>query len=232
VPLLGRRRPVNPVPQFGPTPDCPYRGWVGWGNLRAHGPPGGGRWRPLRCLGWRSSLLETLGTVFHGQRVAPELLGRGSACVADGLGMRGTARVFEVDPHTVRPWVVAAGDQLGVWSASFRHALHLRQGQRDELYAVLSAVTAGKGSEDEALDRLERSPHWVWTALEPESKVLLALAGGARPLALAQRVVHHGAPLVAPDRAPLFVTAGVRAYLPALLPPYGQGGKPLGSAHL
>jgi len=64
--------------------------------------------------------------------------------------------------------------------------------------------------------------HWVWTALEPESKVLLAMAVGKRTLAMAQRVVHHVAQLVAPDCVPLFLTDGFREYLTALLTHYGQ----------
>jgi hypothetical protein len=46
-------------------------------------------------------------------------------------------------------------------------------------------------SEDEAIARLSRSPHWVWTAMKPESKLLLAIDVGERNLAMAQRVVHH-----------------------------------------
>jgi IS1 family transposase len=222
VPLRGRRRQVNTATQFCPNPDCLYRGWVGWGNIRANGHPGGGRWRQLLCIVCRGYFLETLGTVFHGKRVAPELIVRGIACLAEGLGIRGTARVFEVDPNTVLHWLVEAADQLRVLSAYFLHDLPLRQEQLDELYAVLSAVKEGKVSEDEAIDRLERSSHWVWTARAPESKLLLAMDVGERTLAMAQRMVHHVAQMVAPDCAPLFLTDGFREYLTALLTHYGQ----------
>src|SRR5215510_10873502 len=226
VPTRGRRRQVDTSTHFCPNPDCPYRGWVGWGNIRANGHPGGGSSRQLLCIVCRSYFLETLGTVFHGKRVAPEVMVRVLACVAEGLGIRGTARVFEVDPNTVLHWLMEAADQLRVLSAYFLHDLHLRQVQLDELYAVLSAVKEGKVSEDEALDRLERSPHWVWTALEPESKLLLVMEVGERTLARAQRVVHHVAQLVAPDCAPLFLTDGFREYLTALLTHYGQWVQP------
>src|SRR5262245_17893196 len=190
VPLLGRRRQVTTATHFCPNPECPYRGWVGWGNIRANGHLGGGRWRQLLCIICRGYFLETLGTVLHGKRVAPELLVRVLACVAEGLGIRATARVFEVDPNTVLHWLVEAADQLWVLSAYFLHDLHLRQVQLDELYAVLSAVKEGKVSEDEAIDLLEQSPHWIWTAMEPESKLLLAMDVGERTLAMAPRVVH------------------------------------------
>src|SRR5262249_50673460 len=34
VPTRGRRRQVDTARHCCPNPDCPYRGWVGWGNLR------------------------------------------------------------------------------------------------------------------------------------------------------------------------------------------------------
>ena len=41
-PTRGRRRHVDTSMHFCPNPDCTYRGWVGWGNLRANGHPNGG----------------------------------------------------------------------------------------------------------------------------------------------------------------------------------------------
>src|SRR5205823_2485443 len=49
---------------------------------------------------------------------------------------------------------------------------------------------------------------------------------GERTLALAQRVVHRVAQVLAPDCAPLLLTDGFRAYLTALLSHYGQWVQP------
>jgi IS1 family transposase len=144
------------------------------------------------------------------------------ACLAEGLGIRGTARVFEIDPNTVLSWLVEAADQLRAFSHYFLHDLHLTQVQLDELYAVLSALKAGTVSEDEAIERLSRSPHWVWVALAPESKLLLMIDVGERSLAMAQCVVHQVAQLLAPACAPLWLTDGFREYMTALLTHYGQ----------
>src|SRR5262249_42673340 len=76
-------------------------------------------------------------------------------------------------------------------------------------------------------ERLERSPHWVWVAMDPESKLLLAIDVGDRTLATAQRVVHQVAQVVAPDCAPLFLTDGLRESMTALLAHYGHWGQPL-----
>jgi IS1 family transposase len=226
VPTRGRRRQVDTSTHFCPNPDCAYRGWVGWGNLRANGHPNGGPWRQLLCVVCRHYFLETLGTRLHGKRASVELIVRVLACLAEGLGIRGTARVFEVDPNTVLQWLVEAAEQLRAFSQHFLHDVRVRQVQLDELFALLSAVKDGTVGEAEAIERLERSPQWVWVAMDPESKLLLALDAGARTLAMAQRVVHHIAQVVAPDCAPLFLTDGFREYMTALLTHYGYWVQP------
>src|SRR6266487_3680619 len=226
VPTQGRRRQVDTSTHFCPNPDCAYRGWVGWGNLRANGHPNGGPWRQLLCVVCRRYFLETLGTLLHGKRASVELIVRVIACLAEGLGIRGTARVFEVDPNTVLQWLVEAAEQLQAFSRHVLHDVRVRQVQLDELFALLSAVKDGAVSEAEAIERLERSPLWVWVAVAPESKLLLAIDVGNRTLAMAQRFVHHVAQVLAPDCAPLFLTDGFREYMTALLTHYGQWVQP------
>jgi IS1 family transposase len=226
VPTRGRRRQVDTSHHFCPNPDCAYRGWVGWGNLRANGHPNGGSWRQLLCIACRRYFLESLGTIFHGKCASVDLIVHVIACLAEGLGIRGTARVFEVDPNTVLQWLVEAAEQLRAFSQHFLHDVRVRQVQLDEVFALLSAVKDGKVSEAEAIERLERSPQWVWVAMDPESKLLLALDVGERTLAMAQRVVHHVAQVLAPDCAPLFLTDGFREYMTALLTHYGSWVQP------
>jgi IS1 family transposase len=96
----------------------------------------------------------------------------------------------------------------------------------DELFALLSAVKAGEVSEAEAITRLSRSPHWAWVAMDPESKLLLAIDVGDRTLTMAQRFVHHVAQVLASDCAPLFLTDGFREYMTALLAHYGAWVQP------
>jgi hypothetical protein len=45
---------------------------------------------------------------------------------------------------------------------------------------VLSAVKDGERSEAKAIRRLSRSPHWVWVAIDPATKLLLAIDVGER----------------------------------------------------
>ena len=213
----GRPRQVDTSTHFCPHADCAYRGWVGWGNLRANGHPNGASWRQWLCIACRRYFLESLGTIFHGKCASVDLIVRVIVCLAEGLGIRGTARVFEVEANTVLQWLVEAVEQLRAFSQHFLHDVRVRQVQLDELFALLSAVKDGKVSEADAIERLERSPQWVWVAMDPESKLLLAIDVGNRTLAMAQCFVHHVAQVLAPDCAPLFLTDGFREYLTALL---------------
>jgi hypothetical protein len=134
--------------------------------------------------------------------------------------------VFEVDPTTVLQWLVEVADQATAFSQYFLHDVRVTQVQLDERFAPLSAVQAGAVSEAEAITRLSRSPHWVWTAIDPVTKLLLTIDVGDRTLAMAQRVVHQVVQVLAPGCVPLFLTDGFKEYATALLTHFGQWVQP------
>src|SRR3989441_8215920 len=218
----GRRRQVDTSRHFCPDPDCTYGGWLGLGNITSNGHPSGGPWRQLHCTGCGGYFQETHGTPLHGKRVVPEKLVWAVGALAEGLGIRAVARVFEVDPNTVLAWLVEVAEQAAAFSQYFLHNVRVTQVQLDELFALLNAVKTGEVSEAVAIARLSRPPHWVWAAIDPVTKLLLTIDVGNRTLAMAQSVVHQVVQVLAPDCAPLFLTDGLREYLTALLTHYGQ----------
>ena len=119
-------------------------------------------------------------------------------------------------------WLVEAAEQLRAFSRYFLCDVHVEQLQLDELYAVLRALKAGEIGEDEAIQRLECSPAWVWTAMDPDSKLLLVIEVGTHTLAMAQRVVHQMVQVLAPGCVPLFLTDGLNEYRTAILAHFGQ----------
>lgn len=217
-----RPREIDTSRHFCPHRHCDSRGWLGLGNLRAHGHPSGGPWRQCHCISCQGDFLETHGTIFHGKHAEVERIVRVLACLAEGLGIRATARVFEVAPTTVLQWLVEAAEQLRAFSASFLCDLHLEPLQLDEVYAVLRDLKAGAISADEAIQRLERSPSWVWTVMDPTSTLLVAVDVGSRTLALAQQVVPQVTQRLAPGWVPRFLTDGLQDYATALLTHCGQ----------
>ena len=221
-PTHRRPRAVDTSRHFCPHAGCHDRGGLGLGHLRANGHPSGGPWRQFHCTSCKGYFLATPGTLFHGKHAAVERIVRVLACLAEGLGIRATARVFEVDVNTVLHWLVEAAEQRRAFSAYFLCDLHLEQLQLDELYAVLRALKAGEISEDAAIKRLERSPSWVWTVMDPRSKLLVVVDVGTRTLAMAQRVVHQVTHVLAPGCVPLCLTDGLKEYATALLTHFGQ----------
>ncbi len=138
-PTNRRPRIIDTSLHFCPHTGCAYHGWLGLGNLRANGHPSGGPWRQCPWRSYDGSFLETHGTLFHGKRLSEELIVRVLACLAEGLGIRATARGFEVDPKTVLQWLVAAAEQGKAFSAYVLRNVHVKQLQLDALYAVLLA---------------------------------------------------------------------------------------------
>jgi len=104
--------------------------------------------------------------------------------------------------------------------------VRVTQVQLDERFALLSAVKTGEVSEAVAIARLSRSPHWVWAAIDPVTKLLLTIAVGDRTLAMAQSVVHQVVQVLAPGCVPLLLTDGFKEYTTALLTHYGQWVQP------
>jgi hypothetical protein len=62
----------------------------------------------------------------------------------------------------------------------------------------------------------------VWTAIGPESKLLLNAQVGDRRLAMAQAVLHQIAQMLAPGCVPLFLSDGNPTYLPTIVAHFGH----------
>jgi IS1 family transposase len=174
------------------------------------------------CLSCHRHFLETHSTLFHGKQVEPDKLVWAITALAEGVGIRAVARIFETDPNTVLRWLVEAAEHLEAFSRYHLRDLYAEHIQMDELFALLSAVKEGEITQAQAIKRLSRSPHWVWTAMDPVSKLIVAWDVGPRTQAIAQRLVHQVTQVLAPECAPLFLTDGFREYLIALVTHYGR----------
>src|SRR6266446_2449077 len=216
----------KPFPGLTRKPPCAAWGWLGLGNITSNGHPSGGLWRQLHCTNCGGYFQETHGTPLHGKRVSPDMLVWAIGALDEGLGIRAVARVFEVDPNTVLAWLVEVAEHAAAFSQYVLHDVRATQVQLDELFALLSAVQTGEVSDAEAIQRLSRSPHWVWGALDPVTKLLLTIDVGDRTLAMAQRVVHQVAQVLTPGCVPLFLTDGFKEYATALLTHFGQWVQP------
>jgi transposase-like protein len=213
----GRPREVDTRNHYCPNACCDYYGWLGRGNIRANGYPNGRRWRQFHCVACDRYFLETHGTVFHGKTRAAEDILRAIAAVAEGLGIRAVARVFETEPNTVLSWLIEAAAHAETVSRYLLHDVRVSQVQLDELFARVSALDAAEHHPAEFIERFCRRPRWVWTAIDPVSKLCLAVDVGERTQAMAQRLVHQVVARLASNCRPLFITDGFKEYATALV---------------
>lgn len=207
----GRRPWIDTGRHFCCEERCEYYGWLGRGNIIANGHPSGGRWRQLKCVVCGKHFQETIGTVFYGSSVPAEAIMHAIAFLCEGVSPRKVARVYKVDKDTVLSWLLDAAVHSEAVLGYMLHDLHLTEVQMDELYALLSEMR-GEG---------ERGRCWVWAAIDPISKLILALEVGDRGLGMAQRLVHGVVSVLAPGVVPLFVTDQLAAYAKALLTHFG-----------
>src|SRR5262245_7898574 len=161
--------------------------------------------------------------MFDGKRGGGDLLVRGIACLAEGVSIWGTARVFAVAAKPVRQWGVEAAEPRHACSRPGLHAVRGPQGHLDALVALLSAVQDHAGSAAEAIECRERSPQGVWVAMDPERRRLRTLEVGDRTLARGHRVVQQVAQVLAAAGAPRLLPDGLRESLVALLTHCGPG---------
>jgi IS1 family transposase len=188
------------------------------GNIVANGHPNSGPWRQLHCTVCSKYFAESTGTIFYRSPLSPELLGRIISALAEGVDIRATARIFGVDPNTVKACLIRAAEHMDAVSSYLIHDLQLTQVQVDELWALVQSW----GEELGTLPSVQRRQRWVWAAIDPISKLLLGTVVGDRSLVYAQLLIHAVVLTLAPGVVPLFLSDQLAHYATALLTHFGH----------
>jgi hypothetical protein len=103
---------------------------------------------------------------------------RRAVALAEGLSIRATGRLLDVDKDTGNHWLPVLGRHCqGVMHYFFRH-LHLRECQLDELWTFIA-------KKEDHLTPLEKlapvsGDAWVWIAFSPVGKLVPAWVVGKR----------------------------------------------------
>ena len=98
--------------------------------------------------------------------------------MAEGMSIRATGRLLDVDKDTVNHWLPVLGRHCqGVMNYFFRH-LHLRECQLDELWTCVA-------KKEDHLTPLEQlatvyGDAWVWIACSPVGTLVPAWVVGKR----------------------------------------------------
>jgi hypothetical protein len=118
-------------------------------------------WSPKSTLSvnpYDTYFMESTGTIFYRSPLPPDTLSRIIKSLAESLSLQSTARVFEVDPNTVKSYLVKAAEHMDAVSHYLIHDLHLTQVQVDELWALVQTW----GGEIVAVPDTRRCHRWVW----------------------------------------------------------------------
>ena len=90
-----------------------------------------------RCKWCGQRFSETNGTVFYGLKMPQETVYPALHCLCENMGIRATARVFNVKPDTILLWLRRAGEHSEKVSAYLIRNLHVEQVQLDELWTFV-----------------------------------------------------------------------------------------------
>lgn len=189
----------------------------------------------FRCTACRHVVSARTGTAYAGIRTDLTQYALGAKLLAEGLGVRATARILEVDKDTVNHWLVCLGTHCGaVMAYHFRH-LHLTECQLDELWTFVMKKEA-------QLTPLERmlglhGDTWVWIAFAPISKLVPAWVAGKRTRQESKMLIQRlqsstdgHIPFFTSDELPHYADALLEVYGQTVVPPRtGKPGRPRNS---
>jgi len=143
-----RKAKRGPKPKFldvaCPNPRCKRSGKTGLGNVVSNGTyrtRSTGKARLFLCRACGKAFSSRTGTAFFGLRTPKRTILLGLRLLAEGLGLRGTARVLEVKLDTVRGWLAMAAQHCDHVSRLLLRELRLSQVQVDELWTFVKKNT-------------------------------------------------------------------------------------------
>lgn len=147
---MAKRTRANrgPKPKFRdvacPNPRCKRSGKTGLGHVVSNGTyrtRSTGKARLFLCRACGTAFSSRTGTAFFGLRTPKRTILLGLRLLAEGLGLRGTARVLEVKLDTVRGWLAMAAQHGDHVSQLLLRELKLSQVQVDELWTFVKKNT-------------------------------------------------------------------------------------------
>jgi len=172
----------------------------------------------FQCQACGQLVAARAGTAYGGIRTDLGTYLRGATALAEGLSIRATGRLLDVDKDTVNHWLPVLGQHCqGVMNYFFRN-LHLAECQLDELWTFIHK----KEDHLTPLEKLQAvyGDAWVWIAFSPVCKLVPAWVVGKRTLRYARRLVFR-LKSATDGSIPFFTSDELPHYADALLDVYG-----------
>lgn len=172
-----------------------------------------------RCQACGRLVSARTGTAYAGVRTDLGTYLRGVVALAEGMSIRATGRLVEVDKDTVNHWLPRLGRHCQRVMNHFFHDLALSECQLDELWTFIAKKEAHL-TPMEALQAVYGDA-WIWIAFSPVCKLVPAWVIGKRTLAHARRLVFR-LKSATNGQIPFFTSDELPHYADALLEVYGQ----------
>lgn len=172
----------------------------------------------FECAACGRLVFARTGTAYAGIRLDESVYRQGAKMLAEGLAIRATARVLEVDKDTVCDWLPLLGNHsMRVLAYHFRN-LHLTECQLDELWTFIF-------KKEERLDAIEQltglhGDTWIWIAFAPAFKLVPAWVVGKRTAENARLLVKR-LRATTDGHIPFFTSDDLPHYADALVEEYG-----------
>jgi transposase-like protein len=119
------------------NPKCEDYGKNGLGNIGTRGRYGKAGRPLLYCKTCGRRFAPTHGTAMFGMKIPLEQVAQVVHHAAEGVGVRATARLLEMDKNTVNRIVLHAGEHCAKAMESLLNSLGMNETQLDELWAFV-----------------------------------------------------------------------------------------------
>jgi transposase-like protein/IS1 family transposase len=205
----GKPKQVKTAGYACPNPACAYFGIQDEAvhALVGYGKDGRQHIQRFRCQACQTTFSCRRGTALYRLKTAESKVEMVLWFLSEGVDLAVLVRYSGHAEATLLRWLERAGQHSETWHRLFMVGLVVAVVQLDEIYTRIRGV--GK--------------RWLWLAIDPLSKVILAVHLGHRRGVDAQAVVHEVKHRLQPGAVlPAFLTDGLRAYFDALTAHFGH----------
>jgi len=176
------------------------------------------------CRACGRSIALNYGTAYFELDSDPAIFETAVRALAEGVSLRSTARIIQIDKDTACAWLHRAAQHSRLVLLSLWRELPISECQLDELWSFVH--TKEQNLYAAKLFCETYGDAWVWVAFAPIWRLVLAFVVGKRTQEsanlLLERVVH-----VSDGRIPFFTSDQLAEYRTALLHAYGVWYQPV-----
>ena len=174
--LSSLQRPVSELCCV--NPDCVDQGRCGLGNVVLRRGKGAGLWRMLRCRTCHREFSERKGTALWHSRMPPKKAIDIAQHLAEGCGIRKTARLVGASKDGVTNLALRLGLHARAQHDARVRDVKVNEAQFDEKWAFVGKKQKHCDPADPA--DAERGDQWDHTAIDVESRFVVSFEVGKR----------------------------------------------------